>query len=132
MRRYVACLSLAVVLHGVLLVVPALSALDAVSGRQAGDPPALTEILADGDPTQVGVSLANGFPVWYRDVPDGLKLQLCLDTALEVTPGEGWWSIPVSTNRRHWGRRLRSPAISAPRRCIGLHRPSAPMSVATV
>jgi len=84
MRKYVACLSWALVFHGILLVVPALSALDAVSGRQEGVPPVVTEIFAAGDPTRVAVSLAN---VWYRDVPDGLKLQLCLDTALEVAPG---------------------------------------------
>ncbi len=59
----------------------------AVSGRQAGEPAALTAILADGDPTQVTVNLANGFPLWYQDVAAGQKMQLCLDTALSVAPG---------------------------------------------
>ena len=66
---------------------PAQAAVFAVSGKQAGEPAALTTVLANGDPTQVAVNLANGFPLWYQDVADGLKLQLCLDTAAEVAPG---------------------------------------------
>jgi hypothetical protein len=62
------------------------AALEAVSGVQAGDPPALTEVLQDGDPTLVAYSLANGFPLWYRDA-NGLKLQLCLDQAVERAGG---------------------------------------------
>ncbi len=75
------------ILCSILFAVPAEAALDVVSGRQVGAPPQLSEVLANGDPTQVAVSLANGFPLWYRDMPDGLKLQLCLDTALTVAPG---------------------------------------------
>jgi len=87
MRTKIIRLFWILVLSCVLLAAPAQAALEAVSGRQAGVPPVLSEILAAGDPAQVGVSLANGFPLWYRDIPDGLKFQLCLDTALEVTPG---------------------------------------------
>lgn len=87
MRKQITRLLWILVLSPVFLSFPAQAALDAVSGRQAGVPPVLTEISADGDPTQVGVSLANGFPLWYRDVPAGLKFQLCLDTTLEVVPG---------------------------------------------
>lgn len=75
------------VLCSILFAVPVQAALDVVSGRQVGVPPQLSEILANGDPAQVAVSLANGFPLWYRDMPDGLKLQLCLDTVLTVAPG---------------------------------------------
>ncbi len=75
------------VLCSILFAVPVQAALDAVSGRQVSEPPQLTEVLSSGDPTQVAVNLANGFPLWYRDVPDGLKLQLCLDTALDIAPG---------------------------------------------
>ncbi|BCR05896.1 hypothetical protein DESUT3_29650 [Desulfuromonas versatilis] len=80
-------------LWAIVLLLPGVSmgALDSISGKQAGDPPALTSILPvgvapDGDPTQVAVSLANGFPLWYQDA-NGLKLQLCLDSTLEVAPG---------------------------------------------
>ena len=70
---------------------PAQAAVFAVSGKQAGEPAALTTILAGGDPTRVAVNLANGFPLWYQDVADDVagrqKLQLCLDTALTVAPG---------------------------------------------
>lgn len=65
---------------------PSHAALEAVSGVQAGDPPVLTEVLADGEPTLVAYSLANGFPLWYRDA-NGLKLQLCLDQAVERAGG---------------------------------------------
>ncbi len=58
--------------------------LTSVSGRQ--DANGLTGIAPAGDPAQVAVSLANGLPVWYQDA-NGLKLQLCLDSALEVAPG---------------------------------------------
>lgn len=66
---------------------PAQAAIFAVSGKQAGEPAALSAILASGDPTQVAVNLANGFPLWYQDAAVGQKLQLCLDTAAEVAPG---------------------------------------------
>ncbi|MDW7712445.1 MAG: CHRD domain-containing protein [Deferrisomatales bacterium] len=73
-------------LAGGLTAGAAHAALDAVSGVQDGDPPELTQVLEDGDPTLVAYSLANGFPLWYRDA-DGLKLQLCLDQAVERADG---------------------------------------------
>ncbi|MHB1400699.1 MAG: hypothetical protein ACYDAI_19210 [Trichloromonadaceae bacterium] len=53
---------------------PAQAAIFAVSGKQAGEPAALSAIPAAGDPTQVAVNLANGFPLWYQDAADGQKL----------------------------------------------------------
>ena len=61
------------------------AALNAVSGLQDGVQ--LTAVAGNGDPTQVAVDLAHGFPVWYEDVADGTQLQLCLDTGVEVSPG---------------------------------------------
>ena len=84
MRR-TACLVWLLVCCASLSTAPARAALHAVSGLQAGN--ALTAVAADGDPTQVAVNLANGFPVWYQDVADGRKLQLCLDSRLTVAPG---------------------------------------------
>ncbi|WP_305042804.1 CHRD domain-containing protein [Geoalkalibacter sp.] len=69
-----------------LVAAPAGAALEAVSGLQDGVPPELTAVLAGGDPAQVAVSLAHGFPLWYED-ENGLKLELCLDRSLEVAPG---------------------------------------------
>jgi hypothetical protein len=76
-------------LHAVFLtgfILPAQAELDAVSGLPSGDPAVLSGISGDGNPASVAVNLANGFPLWYRDA-NGRKLQLCLDTALEVAPG---------------------------------------------
>lgn len=87
MRIKINCLFWSLAVCSTLSATAAQAALYAVSGLQAGEPPALTEVLADGDPAQVAVSLANGFPLWYQDVEDGLKLQLCLDTQLVVAPG---------------------------------------------
>lgn len=73
---------------------PSHAALEAVSGVQTGDPPVLTEVLENGDPTLVAYSLANGFPLWYRDA-DGLKLQLCLDQAVERAEGGIFFPCPT-------------------------------------
>lgn len=58
--------------------------LDAVSGRQNGNPPVLTDARNPGSP--VSYSLANGFPLWYRDA-NGLKLELCLDNTAALDNG---------------------------------------------
>ena len=68
------------------LGLPVQAALNSVSGLPAGDPQVLSEISGNGNPADVAVNLANGFPLWYQG-DAGLKLQLCLDTALEVAPG---------------------------------------------
>ena len=68
------------------LIHPVQAALNSVSGLPAGDPQVLSEISGNGNPADVAVNLANGFPLWYQD-DAGLKLQLCLDTALEIAPG---------------------------------------------
>ncbi|MDZ4185197.1 MAG: CHRD domain-containing protein [Desulfuromonadales bacterium] len=69
------------------LGLPVQAAVNSVSGLPAGDPTELSEIFANGNPANVAVNLANGFPLWYQAEDDGLKLQLCLDTALTVAPG---------------------------------------------
>lgn len=66
---------------------PLHAALSSVSGAQTGIPPALSEITAAGNPAQVAISLANGFPIWYRDT-NNLKLELCLDQTV-VRQGGG-------------------------------------------
>lgn len=66
---------------------PAQAAVFAVSGKQDGEPAALTAVLANGVPTQVAVSLDNGLPLWYQD-GSGLKLTQCLDVTAEI-PGVG-------------------------------------------
>lgn len=66
---------------------PAQAAVFAVSGKQAGEPAALTTVLANGVPTQVAVSLDNGLPLWYQD-GSGRKLTQCLDVTAEI-PGVG-------------------------------------------
>src|SRR5689334_5101399 len=65
----------------VLLVVaaPALAALRSVSG--APDP-GVNEVIPGGPKENVAYSLANGFPLWYRD-ENGLTLELCLDQLVE-------------------------------------------------
>ena len=76
---------------GVVLLIligacPVRADLAAVSGKPAGgNPSALTTVAPGGDPTAVAVSLANGYPIWYGD--GALRLQLCLDTRVEVVPG---------------------------------------------
>jgi len=57
---------------------PANAALTSVSGVQAGTPAALTEVTAAGANLDVAVSLATGFPIWYRD-SSNRKLELCID-----------------------------------------------------
>lgn len=61
--------------------------LASVSGKpSAGVPNLLTSVAAGGNPADVAVSLANGFPIWYSD--NGVrKLQLCLDTSAALAPG---------------------------------------------
>jgi len=65
------------------LVSPARAELTAVSGKPD---PAVNEVIASGDPTQVAFSLAHGFPLWYRDL-NGLKLELCLDKEVATASG---------------------------------------------
>jgi len=77
----------ALAVSSLLFTTPVLANLDEVSGLQAGDPPVLTEVRADGDRAAVAVNLANGFPVWYQDANNGRKYQLCLDSALTIVPG---------------------------------------------
>lgn len=59
---------------------PTHAALTSVAGVQAGAPPLLTEVTAGGAPANVAVSLATGFPIWYKDA-NNVKLELCLDQA---------------------------------------------------
>lgn len=65
---------------------PLHAALPSVSGIQAGTPPVLTEVTAAGSTANVAVSLANGFPLWYKDA-NNLKLQLCLDQVVAKQGG---------------------------------------------
>jgi CHRD domain len=58
--------------------VPANAQLTSVSGLQAGAPAALTEVTAAGANADTAVSLATGFPIWYRDTSNR-KLELCID-----------------------------------------------------
>ena len=73
-----------------LLLGPATHAfalLAAVSGKPAaGNPNQLTEVLPGGNPDNVAVSLAHGFPLWYRD-QNGVKLELCLDQPTTTATG---------------------------------------------
>ena len=78
--------SLFIFLLVVSLARPSSAALDSVSGRQAGLPAQLTAITSIDPPALVAYSLANGFPVWFQDA-SGLKLQLCLDQAVEKAGG---------------------------------------------
>ena len=57
-----------------------------VSGTQAGSPPSLSEVTAAGNPANVAVSLATGFPIWYKD-SNNLKLEMCLDQAVAKQGG---------------------------------------------
>jgi hypothetical protein len=72
----------------------AFAALDSVSGPPVDpDNGPLTEVLSDGDPetiVPVQLSLANGFPIWYQDVPNGLKLELCLEQNPTLDPALGF------------------------------------------
>ncbi len=65
------------------------AALNSVSGKPLiSAPNSLTEIVAAGNPADVAVSLATGFPIWYKDTAAGLKLELCTDTsAVKQTGG---------------------------------------------
>lgn len=84
MKRSLICVARATLLLAILgstfTVLPALAQVDIVSAK-----PPLPEVLPAGDPTTVGVSLANGFPLWYGD--GTRKLQLCTDSALQIAPG---------------------------------------------
>ncbi|HXV21430.1 MAG TPA: hypothetical protein VD811_10640, partial [Desulfuromonadales bacterium] len=66
-----------------LFALPAVAALDSVSGLPD---PANDAVQAGGDPAQVAVSLAHGFPIWYQDT-NGLKLELCTAGAVQLTAG---------------------------------------------
>ncbi len=59
------------------------AALDSVSGWDGPQGAALVPTIVPGE---VAYSLANGFPIWYED-ENGLKLQLCLDQAVERAGG---------------------------------------------
>lgn len=59
--------------------------LGAVSGFNA-DNTALVPIDNAADAVDVAYSLANGFPIWYEDT-SGLRLELCLDSNVEIEPG---------------------------------------------
>ncbi|MBT0652768.1 Ig-like domain-containing protein [Geomobilimonas luticola] len=66
---------------------PVRGELAAVSGKPAPlAPNALTEVFAGGNPANVAVNLAHGFPVWYRDT-NGVKLELCLDKPVIAANG---------------------------------------------
>ena len=66
---------------------PLHAALTSVSGTQTAVGPtvALSEVTAAGNPANVAVSLATGFPIWYKDA-NNLKLELCLD---QTVPKQG-------------------------------------------
>lgn len=79
---------------------PAGAEIAAVSGKPAaGNPNVLTEVLAGGNPADVAVSLAHGFPIWYRD-SNNVKLELCLDKpSAGITPcvtAEPFTGAPIS------------------------------------
>ncbi|MBT1073204.1 CHRD domain-containing protein [Pelotalea chapellei] len=73
---------------------PLHAALSSVAGIQSGTPPVLSEVTAAGNPANVAVSLATGFPLWYKD-SNNLKLELCLDQTV-VKQGGGTF-IPCLT-----------------------------------
>jgi hypothetical protein len=75
---------------------PSAAALRSVSGvPDAGAPDALTEVLAGGPKENVAYSLANGFPLWYRD-SNGLALEACLDQQ-QVAVATGTSFLPCLT-----------------------------------
>jgi hypothetical protein len=76
-----ACVGAALAL--LLAAAPASGALRSVSGFPD---PASDEVLADGAKEDVAYSLANGFPLWYRDA-SGLTLELCDDQHAELVAG---------------------------------------------
>jgi hypothetical protein len=76
-------LSVTLVVMIITLGSPAGAGLTAVSGLPD---PADDEVPPLGNPAQVAISLANGFPIWYGD-DGGLKLELCLDRPVTVAPG---------------------------------------------
>lgn len=74
--------------------------LTAVSGKPlSGAPNVLTEIPVGGNPSAVAVSLAHGFPIWYKDA-NNIKLELCLDKPnAGITPcltAEPFTGAPIS------------------------------------
>ena len=86
MRRMMASTSKLLLTAALLLglVAPQVeAALDSVSGLPD---PANDAVQANGDPAQVAVSLAHGFPIWYQDT-EGLKLELCTAGAVQLTAG---------------------------------------------
>jgi hypothetical protein len=83
MRTRISRLLWALILSSALLAAPVQAALDSVSGLPE---PANDEVPAGGDPAQVAVSLAHGFPIWYQD-ENGLKLELCTAGAVQLAVG---------------------------------------------
>lgn len=94
LRTFLAsALTISLLLAGSL---PADAALLAVSGKPATPGGPLTAILAGGNPADVQLSLANGFPIWYQDTT-GMKLEMCLEqgTGFCLT-GEPFVRSPIS------------------------------------
>ena len=79
---------------GLSVATPLHAALSSISGIQTGPPAALSEVTAAGNPANVAISLATGFPIWYKDT-NNLKLELCLDQT--VTKQGGGTFIPCLT-----------------------------------
>ena len=73
-------------LLALVVTAPVHAALDSVSGLQAGTPAVLTEVTAAGVNANVAVSLATGFPIWYKD-SNNLKLELCIDQTVAKQGG---------------------------------------------
>ena len=69
-----------------LAAAPLHAELSSISGVQTGTPPALSEVTAAGNSANVAISLAHGFPIWYKDT-NNLKLELCLDQTLTSQGG---------------------------------------------
>ncbi len=104
----------AVVLCGLLLSLPASAALDSVSGQDPLTGNLIPVTVLDGPaPANIAVNLANGFPLYYRDTPTGLKLELCQETngfcllenpfvgqpiqfPLNFGPEAFWWATEAS------------------------------------
>lgn len=116
LRLVFICLVLAATLGAAL---QAHAVLEGVSGKPV---PAtlpfanLTTVRAGGAPGDVAISLANGFPIWYRDA-GGTKLELCLDnrpavvgakTVLPCLTSEPFITSPISfpnnfgTEAQYW------------------------------
>lgn len=86
------------VLLFLVCTLPAEAALFAVSGKPA-DPVngPLLPVTVGGNPADVQLSLANGFPIWYQETVTGLKLEMCLEqnTGFCLT-GEPFVRFPIS------------------------------------